>query len=222
MTSLRRPRGRAALGALALFALALVLRPLLTQSMALHMLVHIPMFVIAGALALPVVHVRRAGCSADTGGAQPAPWLAGFDQYGVSGLLYASLTGMYWMIPKALDGVLLSGSAELCKVLSLLLAGLCLRASWARAHRVIKLFFVGGFCWATAIVGLLYQESPQRLCNFYLLDDQTWTGRGLVILAVVIPLAWLYAEVAAHRRCSGDYAPAHSTQDATTQTSEQI
>jgi hypothetical protein len=43
-------------------------------------------------------------------------------------------------------------------------------------------------------VGLLYQDNPERLCNFYLLGDQEVAGRGLVIVAVLVPLAWLVAE----------------------------
>ncbi len=182
-----------------LFLIALSFRGPLERSMTAHMLVHIPLLVLSGVLLghaglhavshLPDGHLRR--------------WLTalrGFDAHGAPGLLFASLAGMYWMIPKALDDVLLSPWVALGKFVSLMLAGMWLAAAWRRAHRVIRLFFVGGFCWTSAIVGMLYQESSARLCNFYLLDDQTWAGRGLVILAILLPLTWLVAEMRGQRR----------------------
>src|SRR5690606_42002702 len=66
--------------------------------------------------------------------------------------------------------------------------------SLRRANSVIILFFLGNFSWMTAIAGLLYQDNPQRLCNFYLLGDQEIAGRGLVAVAVLVPVAWLLAE----------------------------
>lgn len=56
---------------------------------------------------------------------------------------------------------------------------------------VVKLFFLGGFCWMAAVVGLLYQNDTTRLCNFYLAGDQVVAGRGLVALSVLLPLACL-------------------------------
>jgi hypothetical protein len=43
----------------------------------------------------------------------------------------------------------------------------------------------------TAAVGQAYQDSPLRLCNAYLLDDQVWVGQALVIVTVVLAIAWL-------------------------------
>jgi len=182
-----------------LLVLAVVLRSTLVQSMTLHMLVHIPLLLAGGvflgrAAAMAVTRAPRQSIAHKV-----AAQAAACDQHGASGLLYASLAGLYWMIPKALDSALLFPAAEASKFLSVIVAGVCLSGSWARADRVIKLFFVGGFCWMTAIAGLLYQESSTRLCNFYLLNDQAWAGRGLVILAVMIPVGWLLVEVRQHR-----------------------
>ena len=41
----------------------------------------------------------------------------------------------------------------------------------------------------------LYADSPVRICNAYLLDDQTRLGEWLIALAGVAALAWL-AQVA--------------------------
>ncbi|TKR54220.1 hypothetical protein D7I39_16120 [Allopusillimonas ginsengisoli] len=97
------------------------------------------------------------------------------------------------MIPKALDDVLLSGQADVFKFVSVLAAGWLVQDSALRANNVIQLFFLGNFCWMSAIVGMLYRENPQRLCNFYLLGDQEIAGLGLIVLAVFLPIAWLWA-----------------------------
>ena len=43
----------------------------------------------------------------------------------------------------------------------------------------------------TAIVGLLYIDSPLRLCNAYLQDDQIRLGQWLVGISSALGLAWL-------------------------------
>lgn len=170
-------------GALAL-VVALLCRQSLTRSMTLHMLVHIPLIVVAGAW-------LGRGMSAGGKPLGKGLW-AQLNQHGLAGLLLCSLMGAYWMIPKALDEVLLSGHAAAFKFASVLAAGWLLQDSARRANNVIQLFFLGNFCWMTAIVGMLYRESPQRLCNVYLLGDQEMAGIGLIVLAVLLPVAWLW------------------------------
>jgi hypothetical protein len=41
------------------------------------------------------------------------------------------------------------------------------------------------------VVGQLYIDSPLRLCNAYLLDDQERLGRWLIAVAALLALAWL-------------------------------
>ncbi|NYT62753.1 hypothetical protein H0A66_10555 [Alcaligenaceae bacterium] len=176
-----------------LLLLALVFKAWMTRSMSLHMLVHIPLILMAGAFAAMA-------------------WLAGrrrsmslrrsilvvqyrkYNAHGLAGLLFVTLMMAYWMIPKSLDQVLVSGLADSLKFLGLFVAGMVLFDSLGRADKVIKLFFLGNFSWMTAIVGLLYQDNPTRLCNFYLLNDQEIAGKGLVVLAVVLPAVWLLME----------------------------
>lgn len=176
-----------------LMACALGLRPWLTQTMTLHMLVHIPLILFAGVFLAAALRMW--------GGWSRRPWAAGlarvygrYNEFGVPGLLAASFAGAYWMIPKALDDVLVSMPADAMKFVGLFIAGMVLFDSLRRANSVIKLFFLGNFSWMAAIVGLLYQENPERLCNFYLLGDQELAGRGLVIIALVLPVIWLWTE----------------------------
>ncbi|MGB3289588.1 MAG: hypothetical protein WBA83_09955 [Burkholderiaceae bacterium] len=171
--------------------LAVAFQPWLTRSMSLHMLLHIPLIVLSGFGAARAL-VERAGA---------ACWLSGlgaryakYNEYGIPGLLLCNLVAAYWMIPKSLDEVLVSASANGLKYLGLFIAGMVLCDSLRRANSVIMVFFLGNFSWMTAIVGLLYQDNPQRLCNFYLLGDQEIAGRGLVIIAILVPLAWLVSE----------------------------
>lgn len=165
---------------------------MLTQSMALHMLVHIPLIIIAGTLAAMAL---RALYFANNGAVLRRPCrLAKYNELGLSGLALCTFVWAYWMIPKSLDEVLVSLPADVLKYAGLFLAGMVLCDSLARSNSVIKLFFLGNFSWMTAIVGLLYQDEPERLCNFYLLGDQELAGRGLLILAVAVPVAWVVAE----------------------------
>lgn len=184
----------------AMLVLAVALRGSLVGSMSLHMLVHIPMLVVAGILLARALQDWLVQPARREFTRRLAVQAAACNQHGIPGLLYATFVGMYWMIPKALDSVLLSPQADMAKFASVVLAGMWLYGSWRRAHNVIRLFFLGGFCWTSAIAGMLYQESTARLCNFYLMNDQTWAGRGLVILAIILPAGWLLSEVHAHKR----------------------
>jgi hypothetical protein len=114
-----------------------------------------------------------------------------WNAYGIPGLLFVSLVGAGWMIPKALDDALVDWRVAAFKYIGLPLCGGLLSASVRRANVVIKLFFLGNFCWMSAIVGMVYLDQPIRLCNAYLQDDQIWAGRGLIALAIVLPSCWL-------------------------------
>lgn len=176
----------------ALLALALWFKQPLTRSMTLHMLVHIPLILAAGwFIGGSCLTWRRRSVPAAPGSAKP-PY--GYNEQGIPGLLLALLVSAWWMLPRSLDDVLLSPYYDGGKFISVFLTGMVVRHSIAQSNRVILLFFLGNFCWMTAIVGLLYQEHVSRLCNFYLLSDQEQTGRGLVILAIALPLVWLFLE----------------------------
>ena len=47
----------------------------------------------------------------------------------------------------------------------------------------------------TAVAGYLYQDSPIRLCNAYLLDDQLQLGQLLVSICVAVAAAWLAVSI---------------------------
>lgn len=155
------------------------LRGWLEADMARHMLVQFPLLVAAGALL---------GTPMPPGARER---LGAFNTYGLAGFALFLLVTAFWMIPRALDEALLAPAIEVAKFASLVAAGTALRLSWRAAPPVVQAFFVGNWAWMSAAVGLLYEDAPARLCNFYLLDQQSVAGRGLVALAVIVPLAWV-------------------------------
>jgi hypothetical protein len=175
-------------------AIALGARTALTALMSLHMLVQIPLLLACGLFAEQAWFACHGSHCADQ---KPMPPARGWswNDYGVPGLLFVSLVGAGWMIPKALDDALTDWRVASFKYLGLPVCGWLLRASVRTSPTVIKLFFLGNFCWMSAIVGMVYLDQPVRLCNAYLQDDQDWAGRGLIALAITLPLAWLVAEI---------------------------
>ncbi|MBE7417437.1 MAG: hypothetical protein HS128_06690 [Ideonella sp.] len=156
-----------------------VARAALEASMWRHMLLQFPLWLLAGALlaaGLPP-RVRAA--------------LARWNALGIGGLVLAGTVLAVLMVPRALDLALRDAGVETAKCAALLLAGAALRLSWRAAGRVVQGFFLGNVLPMTAVVGQLYLDSPLRLCNAYLLDDQQRLGRWLVGVAALLALAWL-------------------------------
>ena len=100
-----------------------------------HMLVQIPLLVVAGALLASWVPaaLRRE--------------LDAFNANGFPGILAAGFVSSYWMLPRALEGALSDPLMELAKFCSLpLLVGLPLALSWPRLGPIAR-----GFVLANAI-----------------------------------------------------------------------
>lgn len=154
-------------------------RDLLEGSMFLHMLVQIPALVLAGYWLSAEMPARFREA------------LQTFNAQGVTGWALASLVVTFWMLPRALDMAVADPAVDVAKFAVLLLVGLAIRLSLAVSGTVVQLFFLGNWAWMTATVGLLYVETPERLCNAYLSGDQTVTGYGLVLEALIISAAWL-------------------------------
>ncbi len=167
--------------ALAVLALLLVpaLRQWLTASMWRHMVLQFPAWMAVGALLVgglsPVARVR----------------IARWNAYGISGLVGVGTVLAVLMVPRVLDLALVSPSIEAAKCVALLFAGAALRLSWRAAGLVVQGFFLGNVLPMTAVVGQLYVDSPLRLCNAYLLDDQARLGHWLVSAAALLAVGWL-------------------------------
>ena len=174
----------AALVLLALLALPAA-RHFLERSMTLHMLVQYPLLALCGAL---------------LAGRLPAGWIKpdpaggagnGWNAHGMTGLFASAVILAILMIPRVLDLALVSAPAELAKMAALLFCGAAIRLSWQAAGWLVQGFFLGQVLPMTAVVGTLYESSPVRVCNAYLLGDQVLLGRLLVWIAAGVALAWL-------------------------------
>lgn len=160
--------------------LLLVLPPIrhaLEATMALHMLVQLPLLALAGWWLRPLVPRHAA--------AALAPWNRG----GISGLLLASVVAMVWMLPRAIDAALSIPWVEAAKFVSVpLLVGLPLAGSWPRAGFVVRGVFLAEVVATTFRLGWLYLVSPERLCSNYLVGDQQQVGRAMLAVGVALCL----------------------------------
>lgn len=150
----------------------------LEASMTRHMLVQYPLLMLAGWL---------------LAAALPGRWLARlnlWNAHGISGLFATALMLAILMSPRVLDLALVDGRIEAVKFLALLSCGAAIRLSWKAAGLLVQGFFLGNVLPMMAVAGNLYETSPMRVCNAYLLDDQARLGQMLVWIAAAIAAAW--------------------------------
>lgn len=163
-------------------------RLFLETSMTRHMLLQFPLLAFIGF------------CFA---GALPSHWMRHlnlWNGYGISGLFASALLLAILMIPRVLDLALVDGRIEMAKWLALLFCGAAIRLSWQPAGLLVQGFFLGNVLPMMVVVGYLFESSPVRLCNAYLLDDQERLGQGLLWVAGVTGLAWFAILVRAMSR----------------------
>ncbi len=150
------------------------------SSMALHMLVQYPGWLLAGAL-----------CMGRDAQGVPRRWQPALNAFGITGLLGSALVLAVSMVPRVLDLALVDPRVEVVKAAALVAAGAALRVSWQPAGVVLQAFYLGNLLPMMAVVGTLYQDATIRLCNAYLLGDQQRLGAGLCWLAAALAAWWL-------------------------------
>lgn len=155
-------------------AAAMVLRQPLESSMALHMLVQLPLLVLAGV---------QLGRPADGARSRTAD---AWDPHGIAGLLLATCLVSAWMIPRALDAAVAELRVDAVKALVLVAAGAMGADAWTRAPLAVRLFMGGNLGWMLASMGVLLASTPVRLCAQYALRDQLAAGYGLVALVAAL------------------------------------
>lgn len=163
----------------------------LESTMTLQMLAQMPLLALAGWLV-----------------AQGTPaWLdehlKAWNHHGISGLLLASLTGIVWMLPRAMDAALDVPWVTLAKFACLpLLLGAPVALSWPRAGFVVRGVVLLEVIATVFRMGWLYLISPVRLCSNYLVGDQQRLGKlllvvGFVLVAVLVwKLMWGHIDTA--------------------------
>ena len=153
-------------------------RHYLEATMARHMLLQFPLLALCGFVLAAKL---------------PRQWQAGMNRWnghGITGLFATALVLALLMIPRVLDLALIDGRIELAKWLALILCGAALRLSWQPAGLLVQGFFLGNVLPMTVVVGYLFESSPVRVCNAYLLDDQERLGQGLIWISAAIALVW--------------------------------
>jgi hypothetical protein len=154
------------------------LRHALEASMSMHMLVQVPLLALCGgALAGSVPQRQREAIDR-------------WNTHGIAGLFAVALAMALLMVPRLLDLAVADLRSDLAKAVVVLACGAALRLSWARAGALVQGFFLGNVLPMMGAVGQLYQDSPLRLCNAYLLGDQVRLGQALVAAAIVLGVAW--------------------------------
>ena len=160
-------------------------RNFLEASMVRHMLLQYPLLILCGAglarglLAAPAVRA-------------PArqPPRSNWNAHGITGLFGTALTLAVLMIPRVLDLALLHPWVACAKMAALVACGAAIYRSWRPAGWLVQGFFLGQVLPMMAVVGSLYETSPTRVCNAYLLGDQMLLGQWLTWLAAAIALVW--------------------------------
>lgn len=161
----------------------------LEASMTTQMLVQMPLLVSVGWLLRAVVPARARALA------------AGWDHQGVTGLVLASITAGFWLLPRLLDSAVSEPAVDMAKYLSVpLLIGLPFSVSWPRMSFIVRGVFLLESIATLFRMGWLYLVWPERLCNSYLLDDQQRLGQYLVLIGtaccflVALKLLWGHFE----------------------------
>ena len=146
-------------------------------SLVRHMLLQIPLLLLAGALVGPLLAPER-------------PSGPGWQQLeGMAAVLAGLFCFAFWMLPRWLDAAVVDPWVDLGKMLSLpILGGLPLGWGWRRLRMVAR-----GFVWAHvvamfAVLGTHYLAWPERLCNNYLAGEQVALGHASLAVAALLGL----------------------------------
>ncbi|HRP75128.1 MAG TPA: hypothetical protein PK725_05280 [Rhodocyclaceae bacterium] len=155
-------------------------RTWLETSMSVHMLVQIPLLAAIGIVAMRLLPgTTQNMLLAAAGGAIPC-------------VLIATFASSYWMLPRAIDAVLVDPLAEAAKFVSLpLLVGAPLALAWRQLGLIGRGFVWTNFISMLAVLGWLYIVAPVRVCNSYALFEQERAGWLMVQLAVGLLVWWL-------------------------------
>ena len=157
------------------------LRAWLESSMALHMLVQLPLLAGIGYC------IGRSWTRSHS-----LATLQSFNAGGITGLIFASFVMLLWMLPRPLDLARLEASIDALKFVSVPAAGVAIALSWHRLHPIGRAVVHLEVIATLLRFGWGYLAADQRLCLSYLAEDQRVTGILLVVLgaAYAIAVSW--------------------------------
>jgi hypothetical protein len=152
-------------------------RTLLEGSMATHMLVQIPLLAVAGALASTVLPAKF------------AVWLQPFNRHGATGIVLATVTVVYWMVPLNLDSALSDSIPEMAKFITLpVVVGMVGALSWDALPGVAKGLILAQMISMLDVVAWLYHGTPTRLCTYYLIDQQVLSADFMYLASALLAI----------------------------------
>jgi hypothetical protein len=160
--------------ALLLLTMALVPHAWLEARMMTHMFVQLPLLIAVGVLLGERTRVSRLPALDTT--------------TTVAAFVFVIGIVTTWMIPRALDAAVEQLPVNAGKVLSLVLAGAVGRVAWSHAAWPVRTFVFGNTAWMTASAGLLFLETPARLCTSYGRGEQQQAGVALMAVTVIAVL----------------------------------
>ncbi|WP_231409764.1 hypothetical protein [Ralstonia solanacearum] len=166
------------------------LRELAEASMALQMLVLLPLMLACGW-----------GLPAWLSTAREARLIMATRAYGLALQTFAAFAASVWMVPLALDLSRIDGRINLAKYVLVFAAGTAARFGCRGGSWPVTLFFGGNFAWMMVTAGGLYLEAERRLCGNFLLRDQQIAGAGLMAFGLLLGVAiclWAARRAAEH------------------------
>jgi hypothetical protein len=147
----------------------------LESVMITHMLLQIPLLILAGWL---------------IGKVMVAKYKAFFDKWnanGVPGMTLVFFVTMYWMLPRAMDEALLFWPVEAFKLIGLpLLVGIPLRDSWGKLKEIGQSFVYLNYLPMFGLMAWLYIGTPVQICNSYLESEQRLLGWGFLMITAAM------------------------------------
>ena len=150
----------------------------LEASLLKHVLLEIPLLVGIGITAGCLLKPRLSGA---------------LDTISLPCILLACFTLAFWMIPRWLDASLSNAMVAYAKYLSVpILVGMPLALSWSNLHFIARGVVKIEFLAMLFRLGWLYQVSPSRLCNNYLLSEQQQLGYLFICIGFACAAIWLF------------------------------
>lgn len=153
--------------------------PWLESRMMLHMFVQLPLLLCGGVLFTMSLHT-----STEDRPDWPLARVGGT-------LLFVTGVVSTWMIPRALDAAVEHLAVDAAKAVTLVLAGFLGFEAWQRASTVVRLFVFGNTIWMTAVAGMLFLDTNERLCTTYGAGEQKQAGIALIAVAILAVLLTL-------------------------------
>ncbi|WEK54659.1 MAG: hypothetical protein P0Y55_00865 [Candidatus Cohnella colombiensis] len=157
---------------------------LMESIMIVHMHMQMPLLVVAGFFMARYLQLRF------------PHFFESWNNNGVPGMILFTIVVSYWMIPRTMDEAITIQSVEIFKFFSLaILAGVPLRDSWKKLGQIGRNIMISLFATLFFVMGWVYVNSPEQLCNNYRLVEQITLGWGFFTTAICMVIYLIYISI---------------------------